>query len=237
LSVIDSIREDLQKLANPEMAKTLQRFFKTGPGQYGESDNFLGIIVPESRKVAKKYNDISLEEVKIILSSGIHEERLVALLILIEKFKHAGNDDEKQKIVEFYLGNLKQINNWDLVDLSAPSILGMFLMINSDDRSILYRLAKSESVWERRVAIVATLQFIRNNEFTDTLKIAEILLYDEHDLIHKAAGWMLREVGKRNTAAEEAFLKRYCQTMPRTMLRYAVERLSERKRKSYMRRT
>src|SRR5581483_11776395 len=198
------VKSDLQKLSDPEKAKGLQRFFKTGAGQYGESDMLLG--------------------------SSIHEERLVALLILVQKYN---STSDKARISRFYVDNLKGVNNWDLVDLSAPSILGSSLMEN--DKSILYRMARSSNVWERRIAIVSTLQFIRNGEFGDTLKIAEILLHDDHDLIHKAAGWMLREVGKRDVCAEEMFLEKYCSSMPRTMLRYAVERFPEKKRKNYLR--
>jgi 3-methyladenine DNA glycosylase AlkD len=231
---VNDIRRELQEMADPEKAKALQCFFKTGPGQYGEGDVFLGITVPESRKVAKKYSHVGLEEIKALLNSAVHEERMVALLVLVQKYKDASGDG-RAEIAKFYLDNLKWINNWDLVDLSAPSILGSFLMEN--DRSILYKLARSGNVWERRIAIVSTLQFIRSGEFDDTLKIAEMLLHDGHDLMHKAAGWMLREVGKRDASAEEAFLEKHCQAMPRTMLRYAIERFPEKKRVSYMRRT
>ena len=228
------IKNDLQKLADPEKAKVMQRFFKTGPGQYGEGDIFLGVTVSDSRKLAKKYSNIGLEEVKVLLGSAVHEERMVALLILVQKYKDATGKG-KAEIARFYLDNLKSVNNWDLVDLSAPSILGSFLMEN--DRSVLYRLARSSNVWERRIAIVSTLQFIRSGEFDDTLKIIQMLLYDDHDLMHKAAGWMLREVGKRNASVEEVFLEKHCKDMPRTMLRYAIERFPEKKRMNYMRRS
>jgi 3-methyladenine DNA glycosylase AlkD len=225
------VRWDLQNLADPKKAVILQRFFKTGPGEYGEGDVFLGIMVPQSRQVAKKYIGLPLQQVNALLGSNIHEERLVALLILVYKYAHA-SVKEKSDIARFYLDNLKQINNWDLVDLSAPIILGSFLMEN--DRSVLYRLAKSDNIWERRVAILATMQFIKNGEFSDTLKLARILLRDDHDLIHKAVGWMLREVGKRDLALEEAFLDKHYRVMPRTALRYAIERLPERKKRRYM---
>lgn len=225
------VRKELQSLANPEKAAILQRFFKTGPGQYGEGDVFLGVVVPQSRRVAKKFGQLPLQEVRELLYSIVHEERLVALLILAQKYGSA-SDSEKEEIVKFYLDNIRQVNNWDLVDLSAPCILGAHLM--NRDRTLLYRLAKSGNIWERRIAIVATLYFIRNNDFSDTLGIAAMLLQDRHDLIHKSAGWMLREVGKRDAAAQEAFLERHCKTMPRTMLRYAIERLPERKRHHYM---
>ena len=231
---IDKIRHDLQKLADPEKAKVLQRFFKTDPGQYGEGDVFRGITVPELRKVAKKYIDgyTPLEEVRVLLCSQIHEERFLALLILIERFRR-GDEEEKSNITKFYLSNLEWVNNWDLVDLSAPNILGPFLMQKGQDKSILYKLAGSANIWERRIAIVTTLCFIRNNQFHDTLKIAEILLYDDQDLIQKAVGWMLREIGKRDMIAEEIFLKKHCRVMSSTMLRYAIERLPDNKRKMY----
>jgi 3-methyladenine DNA glycosylase AlkD len=225
------VKKELQSMANPKKSIILQRFFKTAQGQYGESDVFIGVMVPQSRQVAKKFNQLSLQEVRTLLSSGVHEERLVALLILAQRYGSASGK-EKEEIVRFYLDNIKCVNNWDLVDLSAPCILGTHLM--DGGRTLLYRLARSDNVWERRIAIVATLYFIRKNDFSDTLKIAEMLLQDRHDLIHKAAGWMLREVGKRDTAAEEAFLEKHCSVMPRTMLRYAIERLPERKKRRYM---
>jgi 3-methyladenine DNA glycosylase AlkD len=225
------VRKELQSLADPEKAAILQRFFKTGPGQYGEGDIFLGVMVPESRRVAKKFSQLSLGEVRELLYSGVHEERLVALLILVQKYTSAPGR-EKGEVVRFYLDNIGQVNNWDLVDLSAPSILGAHLM--DRDRGVLRRMARSWSVWERRIAVMSTFHFIKNGELVDALKIAEMLLQDDHDLIQKAAGWMLREVGKRDVAAEEAFLERHCKVMPRTMLRYAIERLPERKRRRYM---
>jgi 3-methyladenine DNA glycosylase AlkD len=230
------VRKELKSMADSDKAAILQRFFKTGPGEYGESDIFIGVTVPQSRQVAKKFSKLPLGEVRTLLYSCIHEERLVALLILAQRYISASSSrEEKEGIVKFYLHNIKQVNNWDLVDMSAPNILGAHLLVdNRDDRRrLLYKLAGSKNVWERRIAIVATHQFIRNGDFSDTLKIAEILLQDRHDLIHKAAGWMLREVGKRNAAAEEAFLQKHCSVMPRTMLRYAIERLPESKRRRY----
>src|SRR5919108_11766 len=227
------IRKELQSMADPDKGAILQRFFKTGPGQYGEGDIFIGVMVPQSRQVAKKFSQLPLGEVRTLLYSGIHEERLVALLILARRYS-ASSSREKEEIVKFYLDNIKQVNNWDLVDLSAPNILGAHLVDNRDRRRLLYRLAGSDNVWERRIAIMATHHFIRNGDFSDTLKIAEMLLQDRHDLIHKAAGWMLREVGKRDAAVEEAFLEKLYSLMPRTMLRYAIERLPESKRRRYM---
>jgi 3-methyladenine DNA glycosylase AlkD len=227
------VRKELQSMADPDKASILQRFFKTGPGQYGEGDIFIGITVPQSRQVAKKFSQLPLGEVRTLLYSRIHEERLVALLILAWRYSSASSSrEEKEEIVKFYVDNIKQVNNWDLVDLSAPNILGAHI-VDRDSRRLLYRLAGSENVWERRIAILATYHFIRNGDFSDTLKIAEMLLHDRHDLIHKAAGWMLREVGKRDAAAEEAFLEKYWSVMPRTMLRYAIERLPESKRRRY----
>jgi 3-methyladenine DNA glycosylase AlkD len=225
------VRKELKSMADPDKAAILQRFFKTGPGQYGEGDIFIGVIVPQSRHVAKKFSQLPLGEVRTLLYSRIHEERLVALLILAWRYSSASSR-EKGDIVKLYLDNIKQVNNWDLVDLSAPNILGAHL-VDRDDRRLLYRLAGSENVWERRIAILATYQFISNGDFSDTLKIVGMLLQDRHDLIHKAAGWMLREVGKRDAAAEEAFLEKHFSVMPRTMLRYAIERLPESKRRRY----
>ena len=228
------VRKELKSMADPEKAAIMQRFFKTGPSQYGEGDIFIGVMVPQSRLVAKKFNQLPVGEVRTLLYSRVHEERLVALLILARRYSSASSSREKEQIVKFYLEHIKQVNNWDLVDLSAPNILGAHLVDRDDRRRLLYRLAGSENVWERRIAIVATHHFIRNGDFSDTLKIAEMLLQDRHDLIHKAVGWMLREVGKRDAAAEEEFLEKHCSVMPRTMLRYAIERLSERKRRRYM---
>jgi 3-methyladenine DNA glycosylase AlkD len=233
MKAADDVRKELKSMADPDKAAILQRFFKTGPGQYGEGDIFIGVMVPQSRQIAKKFSQLPLGEVRTLLYSRIHEERLVALLILARRYGSASSCMEKEEIVKFYLNHIKQVNNWDLVDLSAPNILGAHLVDSRDRRRLLYRLARSENLWERRIAIVATHHFIRNGDFSDTLKIAEMLLQDRHDLMHKAAGWMLREVGKRDAAAEEAFLEKHCNVMPRTMLRYAIERLPENKRRRY----
>ena len=237
--VATDVRKELQSMADPAKAVILQRFFKTGPGEYGEGDIFIGVMVPQSRQISNKFSQLPLGEVRTLLYSRIHEERLVALLILALRYSSSASSsrEESKEIVKFYLNNIKQVNNWDLVDLSAPNILGAHLMVDNrnDRRLLLYRLAKSENVWERRIAIVATHHFIRNGDFSDTLQIAEMLLQDRHDLIHKAAGWMLREVGKRDSAAEEAFLEKHCSVMPRTMLRYAIERLPESERRRYTR--
>ncbi len=228
---LKNIKEELHKIQDPEKARILSGFFKTGKGQYGEGDVFLGIKVPVQRKIAQKYSGIPLIEIDELMKSNIHEFRLTSLLILVHKYKKEDLNGKKE-IVDFYLNNLENINNWDLVDSSAPYILGDFLL--DKDRSILYKLAKSNNLWERRIAILSTFTFIKNNMFDDSLKISEILISDEHDLIHKAVGWMLREIGKRDLRAEEGFIKKHYMKMPRTMLRYAIEKFDEDTRKSYL---
>lgn len=230
--MLKALIADFKKLKNPSQAKILSRFFKTGKGEYGEGDIFFGIKVPEQRKLVEKYyKDISLIDVQKLIQSEIHEHRLTGFLILVAKYKKA-DLKERKTIYQLYLKNSKRVNNWDLVDLSAPNIVGNFLL--DQDRKILYKLAKSKNLWEKRISILATFEFIRNAEFADILKISEILLNDKHDLIHKAVGWMLRELGKRNQNLEEEFLDRYADKMPRTMLRYAIEKLPESKRKYYL---
>ncbi len=224
-------RKRLRSLQDPEKAKILQKCFKTGPGEYGEGDVFLGITVPRLRTVSKECDGLAMGEVEDLLHSPIHEERLLALLTLIRKYERE-DEGEKEKIYTLYLRSTRWINNWDLVDLSAPNIAGDFLMNRS--RKPLYKLARSAVLWERRIAIVATHRFIRERRFEDTLGIGEILLGDQEDLIQKAVGWMLREVGKRDQDAEETFLKKHCRLMPRTMLRYAIERFPAAKRELYM---
>jgi 3-methyladenine DNA glycosylase AlkD len=229
--MLDQLKRELSQLNDHDRAKNLQWFFKTGKGQYGEGDIFLGITVPEQRKVAKKHVDLSLDDLQELLNSKIHEHRFTALVILISKYRKA-EESIKAEIFEFYLKNTEKINNWDLVDLSAPRIVGDYLL--NKERSILYRLAKSNSLWERRVSILSTFTFIDNNDFEDALNISELLLNDEHDLIHKAVGWALREIGKRDQNIEERFLTMHYLHMPRTMLRYAIEKLGEKKRKKYL---
>ena len=228
---VANIKNEMRKLANKEIAEHSQRFFKTGKGQYGEGDIFLGIRVPVLRKIAKKFRRISLAEVSKLLESKFHEERLLSILMLVNLFK-SGDEDDQELIYELYLDKTKFINNWDIVDISAGNIVGEFLF--EKDKAPLYRLVFSENLWERRIAIVSTFYFIRNDEFDDTLKIAEILLTDKEDLIHKAVGWMLREVGKRVIEIEEEFLEEHYLKMPRTMLRYAIERFPETRRKMYL---
>jgi 3-methyladenine DNA glycosylase AlkD len=225
------IEKELRGLADPERAKLLAGFFKTGKGEYGEGNVFLGLTMPKIREVVKRHKELKLAEILKLLNSRIHEHRMAALLILVEKYKK-GDEKEKQKIYEFYLKNAKKVNNWDLVDLSAPKITGPHLL--NRNRAVLRRLAKSKNLWERRIAIISTAAFIRENDYSDTLEISEILLNDKHDLIHKAVGWMLREVGKKDQETEEKFLRKHYKKMPRTMLRYAIERFDEKKRKFYM---
>ncbi|HLP98628.1 MAG TPA: DNA alkylation repair protein [Sideroxyarcus sp.] len=225
------IQKHLRAIASPEVARISQSFFKTGPGQYGEGDVFLGIKVPVLRALAKQQRDTTLATVQTLLDSQYHEERVFALLLLMQWYARA-DEAGRQAAFDLYLANTQRINNWDLVDVSAPHIVGRHLQ--DRPRQLLHRMAESASLWERRIAIIATFHFIRRDDFADTLQIAEALLRDEHDLMHKAVGWMLREVGKRDLAAEEVFLQQHHRDMPRTMLRYAIERFPEPKRKNYL---
>jgi 3-methyladenine DNA glycosylase AlkD len=231
MSKLVELKKEMQDAANPLQSKLLSGFFKTAKGEYGEGDVFLGIKVPVQRAIAKKYTNLGLEDIQKLLSSKIHEHRLTALFILIDLYK-LSDSAGKKRIFDTYLANTKNINNWDLVDLSASNIVGHYLL--DKKRDVLYKLAKSKHIWERRIAVLATYTFIRSGQFDDTLKIAEILLSDTHDLIHKAVGWMLREVGKRDQKVEESFLKKHYQQMPRTMLRYSIEKFDEKKKKFYM---
>jgi 3-methyladenine DNA glycosylase AlkD len=225
------IQQRLRGLAKARAAAFLQSFFKTGPGEYGEGDRFRGIRVPVLRKLAKEYQGLTLTECQKLLRSSYHEDRLLALLILVRAYEK-DDDAVKRKVYHLYLKNVRFINNWDLVDSSAPQIVGAFLW--DKDRAALYRLARSSNLWQRRMAIMATFDFIKRGDFSDTLKIAEMLLQDREDLIHKAVGWMLREVGKRDCPAEERFLNKHCNRMPRVMLRYAIEKFPEPKRRQYL---
>jgi 3-methyladenine DNA glycosylase AlkD len=229
-----TISRALRHYASSTRASVSQRFFKTGPGQYGEGDVFVGVTVPDTRKVARQYDNLSFEKLHKLLQSEIHEERLLALLILVEQFKK-GDQKKQREIFTFYTTHLDRVNNWDLVDLSAHQIIGAWLQSRS--HSLLYRLAKSKNMWHRRVAIVATYHFIRVHDFRDTISIAKVLFRDDHDLIHKAVGWMLREVGKRDERVLCDFLDIHTPQMPRTMLRYAIERLPVTQRRNYMKRS
>ena len=228
---LKNIRRALRRHRNKEKAKTFRRFFKTGPGEYAEGDIFLGVTVPVLRRLAKQFQELELKSVVELLKSPIHEERLLALLVLILQYRKS-DADHKSRIYRVYLKHTRYINNWDLVDITAKHIVGDFL--RDRDRGVLYELARSASLWDRRIAILSTFHFIENHQFEETIKIAELLLSDRQDLIHKAVGWMLREVGKRNLETEEKFLKRHHRIIPRTMLRYAVEKFPEPKRRKYL---
>ncbi|MHC1716789.1 MAG: DNA alkylation repair protein [Candidatus Dojkabacteria bacterium] len=230
----EDILKDFKDVSSVERAKASQRFFKTGKGEYGEGDVFIGTVVPDIRFLTKKYyKDMDLSDVEFFLHSEIHEYRLFALLVLVLQFEK-GDGEKKKEIFNFYLGNTRYINNWDLVDLSVPNIVGMYL--RDTDRKILYTLVRSENLWEVRIAVLATFAFIRSNDYEDILRIAKQLLSHRHDLIHKAVGWMLREVGKRDEAVLVEFLDSNYSVMPRTMLRYAIEKLDGRKKINYMKR-
>lgn len=224
---ITLVKSYLLSLSSLERKKTSERFFKMGRGEYAENDVFIGVKTPDIRKIAKEYKNLTFEALKILISSKIHEERALALLIMIEQY-----DNNPDEIYHFYLDNMIHINNWDLVDISAHYIVGRYLM--DKDRAILHKLAKSQNLWERRIAIVSTWWFIRQNDFSETICLAEFLLSDKHDLIHKAIGWMLREVGKKDLAVLLKFLDQHHKIMPRTSLRYAIEKLDIIKRKHYL---
>lgn len=230
----------LAQLADPERAKASTWFFKTGAGQYGEGDQFIGVTVPNQRKIARRFADEPLEELATLLASPVHEERLTALLILVRQYQRASSakkrDPQTQRaIIDFYERHIDRVNNWDLVDSSAPYILGRYLLERPpSERRRLYRWARSASQWQRRIAVLTTMAFIADSQFEDTLELAKRLLHDKQDLIHKAVGWALREVGKRDDATLRAFLDAHHTKMPRTMLRYAIEKLPQAERQRYM---
>lgn len=229
--MLDQIQEQLAALSNESEARFAQRFFKTGPGEYGEGDHFRGIRVPVLRQLTREYKRVSLEDATALLQSRWHEDRLLALFLWIGIFKREA--EQREAIYNFYLTNTNRINNWDLVDSSAPHIVGAWLW--DKDRAPLYKLARSKNLWERRIAMLATFHFIQKRDFDDALRLAEILRDDKHDLMHKAVGWMLREIGKRDIELLENFLNQHHQKMPRTMLRYAIEKFPEAQRQSYLR--
>ncbi len=231
---LKEIQRALRLYANKERARVNKSFFKTGVGQYGEGDTFIGVTVPATRFVARVYRALPLSDIRILIASPIHEERLLALLILVDQFTR-GDDARKTNIYRFYCTHTKHVNNWDLVDLSAPNIIGEYLLRHPKEKSILLRFARSKNIWERRIAIIATFAFIKAGSADETLHIAEMLLANPHDLIHKAVGWMLREVGKKvSREKEREFLDQFAHRMPRTMLRYALEHFPERERREYM---
>lgn len=231
MSNLVKLRKEIKKQADPKRAESSKWFFKTGKGQYGEGDVFIGLTVPQMRQLAHRYFGLTFAETKKLLASKVHEERLIALLILVHNFQK-GSTIEQTKIYKFYLAHTKFVNNWDLVDLSASRIVGEYLRTRPKD--ILNKLAKSKNLWERRIAMIATFQLTYYGSYAKTLEIAKILLPDKHDLIHKAVGWMLREVGKRDEKLLVNFLDKYRHQMPRTALRYAIERFPEKKRKKYL---
>lgn len=241
--MLQALIKDLKKAARPDKVRVLAGFFKTGKGEYGEGDVFWGVTVPEQRKIAKKYSaKFTMVNLEKLLASQVHECRLTALLILVEWYEQAGENpltrlrsgETRTKIVNFYLKKVKQgrVNNWDLVDLSAPKILGDYLL--DKEKGILYNLAVDKNLWVRRVAILSTLTFIKQKRFSETLKISKILISDKEDLIHKAVGWMLREVGKKEEEVLKIFLEQFAGQMPRTMLRYAIEKFRPEVRKKYL---
>ena len=228
-------REEIRALANKEIAQHSLRFFKTDKGEYGHGDLFLGVRAPQIRLIAKKHVDISITDMKTLIQSKYHEERFLGLIILVNKYAKTKDKKNRNQLYKIYVSSFKYINNWNLVDVTCPHVTGKHLI--DKDRTILYKWAKSEDLWAKRIAMVSTFSFIRKNDLEDTFKIAEILLHDEHDLIHKAVGWMLREAGKRDIKKEETFLKKYYKTMPRTMLRYSIEKFPETKRQKYLKGT
>lgn len=231
MSNLQSIKSAILANKNPAKAQILQRFFKTDKGQYGEGDIFYGLTMPRERIIAKQFTDLKLNDIQALLNSKVHEERMISLLILVDKYEKT----QDPKLVKFYLKNAKRINNWDLVDVTAPRTVGHYLLENKSERKILYKLTRSKNLWEKRIAIISTYTFIKNNQLTDTLKISKILLKDKHDLIHKAVGWMLRELGKKNEKLLVEFLKDNYGNLPRTTLRYAIEKFPEIKRKNLLR--
>lgn len=231
ITMLIKLRDELQKVSSIEKVAVLQRFFKTGVGEYGYGDMFIGVTVPQSRNIAQQYKNLPFPDIQTLLESKIHEERLVALLLLVHNFQK-GDKATRKEIFDFYLAHTRYINNWDFVDSSAHQIVGAYLF--DKPKAVLIKLAKSKNIWERRIAIIATYCFIKQNQFDETLKIAKMLLHDKHDLIQKAVGWMLREVGKKDQRVEESFLKKHYRTMPRTTLRYAIERFPENLRRAYL---
>lgn len=227
------ILDELRSMANPEKARFLQRFFKTGPGQYAEGDVFLGLVAPLTRSIAKANKQTPLDELARLIQSEYHEARLCALLIVVEQFKKA-TPEHRKALFDFYLAHTPQINNWDLVDVTCPHVIGAYLL--DKDRSSLYRLAESDLLWDQRIAMVSTVAFIRRREYEDTLALAEHFLSHRHDLMHKAVGWMLREVGKKDRDTLTTFLEEHAPNMPRTALRYAIEHYPEPQRKAFLKR-
>lgn len=229
--MLKELSKELDKNSNPEKAKILQGFFKTGKGEYGEGQIFLGIDTPTKRKIAKQYSDLNLIEIKKLLESNIHDKKFIALIILEDRYKK-GDEKIKKDVFDFYLKNIEYINNWDLIDISCYKIIGDYII--DKKRDILYDLIKSKNLWKKRIAVISCYAFIKKNDFKDIIKISEKLLEDKHDLIHKAIGWMLREVGNRNKNILIKFLNKNYNKMPRTMLRYSIEKFPEKERKKWL---
>jgi 3-methyladenine DNA glycosylase AlkD len=229
------IIQEFLSVANPEKAKFLQGFFKTGKGEYAERDVMLGVVVPLTRNIVKISPNLPLNEIQILIDSKYHEVRLAGFLFLVKQFKKA-KEEERKEIFDFYLKNAHKANNWDLVDITCRDIIGSYLLDKEEGRGVLHRLAEKNNLWEQRIAIVSTWTFIKHKQFTDTLAIAEKLLNHKHDLMHKAVGWMLREVGKKDKAVLVAFLEKHHKKMPRTSLRYAIEHFSTEERAYFMKR-
>ena len=229
----DTIKTKLAELGDPEKAAHALGFFKTGPGEYGEDDQFIGVRVPDQRRLARQYRSLPLNEIDQLIASPIHEHRLTGLLVLVDQFAKNNDAPSRQEILKYYLSRLDRVNNWDLVDLSAPKILGLHLLDHPKERAMLFTMAKSNDLWQRRVAVLATLPMIRQGRVDEILKLAENLLTDSHDLMHKAVGWMLREVGRSNLTVLEEFLEIHAAVMPRTMLRYAIERMTPARRQYF----
>lgn len=234
MNTVQKVVKELKVASSPERAKILQRFFKTGPGEYGEGDVFLGIKVPQIRSVVKKYRGIGSREVRKLLSSKFHEVRMAGVLLLVEDMRKA-DVNARKNIFETYLKNRNGINNWDLIDLSAPTVVGEYLLSAPKEKIVIKKLSEEKNMWSRRIAILATFAFIREGKFGDTLALAKKYLSDKEDLTHKATGWMLREVGKRDKKTLVRFLDQYASVMPRTMLRYAIEKFSPPEREYFMR--
>lgn len=233
--VINKIKKELKRKSSKKRAKNLSKFFKCDKGEYGQGDKFIGVAVPDQRKIVRKYwNKTTPSQTEKLLQSKVHEHRLTALLILVEKYQKGEKKDDKEKIIKIYLRNFKKINNWDLVDLSAPKIWGDYLMKNPKEKEKLWKFIQSNNLWKKRIVVLATFPLIKDGEFRDTFRVAKRLLKDKEDLIQKAIGWMLREIGKQDQTELEFFLKKHYKKMPRTMLRYSIEKFSKTKRKAYL---
>lgn len=231
-----AVKAELKEHANPEKAAFFPRFFKTGKGEYGEGDKFLGVVVPDQRRVARRFAKLPLSEVEALLHDDYHECRLTGLLILVRQYEKAKTLEERKSLCDFYVSKLDRVNNWDLVDSSAQKILGPYLW-ETDQRELLYELADSGHLWSERVSVIATQFFIKNDAFEDTVKLSRKFLSHDHDLMHKACGWMLREAGKKDVSVLREFLAVHHTEMPRTMLRYAIEKLDKEERQRWMART